>query len=326
MQNTGRRDARRRVPHPRLQPLPRRGGRRHATQAASACSAPWATRPRALEIDLTWIDDEVNGRPTASTSCCPIGTRSATTARRSTPRRSASCCRAEQQQFVEEILRRYEVPELPERGRRARSAAINVSEGRVGGLLDVAFGHPIRLVASALGDPPLDLVERAHDAGVLVAALAGTAEHARRSNAKGADLIVAQGTEAGGHTGDDLHDGARARGRRRRAPTPVLAAGGIGRGSQIAAAFALGAEGVWCGSIWLTTAEAETDPAVAAEVPRRDVERHRPVALAHREAGEDAAQRVDRRVGGIERAVDASDARSDDAHRGRAAADQPPRG
>jgi NAD(P)H-dependent flavin oxidoreductase YrpB (nitropropane dioxygenase family) len=105
-------------------------------------------------------------------------------------------------------------------------------------------------------------VERAHDAGVLVAALAGTAEHARRSNAKGVDLIVAQGTEAGGHTGTistmvlvpEVVDAV--------APTPVLAAGGIGRGSQIAAAFALGAEGVWCGSIWLTTAEAETDPAV----------------------------------------------------------------
>ena len=103
---------------------------------------------------------------------------------------------------------------------------MSVAESHVGNLLDVAFGHPIRLIASALGDPPMHLVERAHDAGVLVAALAGTAEHARRSNNKGVDLIVAQGTEAGGHTGQistmvlvpEVVDTV--------APTPVIAAGG----------------------------------------------------------------------------------------------------
>ena len=161
---------------------------------------------------------------------------------------------------------------------------------------------------------------------MLVAALAGTAEHARRSNAKGVDLIVAQGTEAGGHTGTistmvlvpEVVDAV--------APTPVLAAGGIGRGSQIAAAFALGAEGVWCGSIWLTTAEAETDPAVQQKFLAASSSDTVRLALAHGQAGEDVAQRVDRRVGGIRCAFDASDARSDDAHRGRAAADQPPRG
>jgi NAD(P)H-dependent flavin oxidoreductase YrpB (nitropropane dioxygenase family) len=126
----------------------------------------------------------------------------------------------------------------------------------------VAFGHDIRLIASALGPPPADLVERAHDQDVLVAALAGTTHHARRHAAAGVDLIVAQGTEAGGHTGEvttmvlvpEVVDAV--------APLPVLAAGGIGRGRQIAAALALGAEGVWCGSVWLTTEEAETAPVV----------------------------------------------------------------
>ena len=110
------------------------------------------------------------------------------------------------------------------------------------------------------------------------------------------------------------------------APTPVLAAGGIGRGSQIAAAFALGAEGVWCGSIWLTTAEAETDPAVQQKflaASSSDTVRSRSLtgkpARMLRSAWTDAWEES-------ERAVDASDARSDDAHRGRAAADQPPRG
>ena len=126
----------------------------------------------------------------------------------------------------------------------------------------MAFAHDIRLIASALGPPPADLVERAHDHDVLVAALAGTTQHARRHAAAGVDLIVAQGTEAGGHTGEvatmvlvpEVVDAV--------APTPVVAAGGIARGRQVAAALALGAEGVWCGSVWLTTEEAETPPVV----------------------------------------------------------------
>jgi NAD(P)H-dependent flavin oxidoreductase YrpB (nitropropane dioxygenase family) len=112
------------------------------------------------------------------------------------------------------------------------------------------------------GPPPADLVARAHDNDVLVAALAGTTEHALRHVAAGVDLIVAQGTEAGGHTGEvatmvlvpEIVDAVGA--------VPVLAAGGIGRGRQVAAALALGAEGVWCGSVWLTTEEAETPSVV----------------------------------------------------------------
>jgi NAD(P)H-dependent flavin oxidoreductase YrpB (nitropropane dioxygenase family) len=221
-----------------------------------------AHTPKSLEIDLTWIDEQVHGRPYGLDLLLPHRHNQRDDG---SPAIDADTLRqllpAKQQEFVEEILRRYQVPELPDEV-EARVGGINVSEGRVGNLLDVAFGHQIRLFASALGDPPLELVERAHDAGLLVAALAGTAEHARRSNAKGVDLIVAQGTEAGGHTGTistmvlipEVVDAV--------APTPVVAAGGIGRGSQIAAALALGAEGVWCGSLWLTTAEAETDPAV----------------------------------------------------------------
>jgi NAD(P)H-dependent flavin oxidoreductase YrpB (nitropropane dioxygenase family) len=129
-------------------------------------------------------------------------------------------------------------------------------------LLDVLFAHKTKLVASALGPPPPEFIERAHAQGIPVAALAGALEHAVRHKAAGADLIVAQGTEAGGHTGQiatmvlvpEVVDAV--------APVPVLAAGGIGRGRQLAAGMALGADGVWCGSVWLTTEEAETQPAV----------------------------------------------------------------
>jgi NAD(P)H-dependent flavin oxidoreductase YrpB (nitropropane dioxygenase family) len=129
-------------------------------------------------------------------------------------------------------------------------------------LIDVALAHPIRLIASALGPPPPIMVEKARAAGIPVAALVGTVEHARRQVAAGADLIVAQGGEAGGHTGEistmvlvpEVVDAV--------APLPVLAAGGIATGRQMAAAMALGAAGVWCGSVWLTTEEAETEPTV----------------------------------------------------------------
>src|SRR5205085_9974785 len=98
--------------------------------------------------------------------------------------------------------------------------------------------------------------------GVLVAGLVGSRVHAERQQVAGVDVVVAQGTEAGGHTGEiatlvlvpEVVDAV--------APTPVLAAGGIARGRQLAAALALGAQGAWCGSVWLTTEEAETHPIV----------------------------------------------------------------
>jgi NAD(P)H-dependent flavin oxidoreductase YrpB (nitropropane dioxygenase family) len=129
-------------------------------------------------------------------------------------------------------------------------------------LLDVCFDHRPRLLASALGPPPAHFLERAHAADIPVAALAGSVEHALKHAQAGADLVVAQGTEAGGHTGliatmvlvPEVVDAV--------GPLPVLAAGGIGNGRQLAAGMALGADGAWCGSVWLTTEEAETPPSV----------------------------------------------------------------
>jgi NAD(P)H-dependent flavin oxidoreductase YrpB (nitropropane dioxygenase family) len=128
--------------------------------------------------------------------------------------------------------------------------------------IDIALAHPIALLASALGPPPAEAIERAHDQGVKVAALIGRVQQAVRDVQRGVDIIIAQGYEAGGHTGEvasmvlvpDVVDAV--------APIPVLAAGGIGSGRQMAAAMALGAEGAWTGSIWLTVAEANTSPEV----------------------------------------------------------------
>jgi NAD(P)H-dependent flavin oxidoreductase YrpB (nitropropane dioxygenase family) len=139
---------------------------------------------------------------------------------------------------------------------------MNVSPAGYTPLLDVAFAHDIKLVASALGPPPPDLIERAHARDIVVAALVGAKSHAQRQVNAGVDVIVAQGTEAGGHTGQVSTMVLVPEVVKAVAPTPVLAAGGIVTGEQVAAAMALGAQGVWCGSVWLTTAEAETDPVV----------------------------------------------------------------
>ena len=128
--------------------------------------------------------------------------------------------------------------------------------------LEIALAHRTAFVVNALGSPPAHMIERVKQEGRLVGALAGKAQHAQRHVNAGVDVIIAQGAEAGGHTGEvgtmvlipEIVDAV--------APVPVLGAGGIGRGRQMAAAMALGAQGVWCGSVWLTTEEAETHPVV----------------------------------------------------------------
>jgi NAD(P)H-dependent flavin oxidoreductase YrpB (nitropropane dioxygenase family) len=219
-----------------------------------------AHSPQRLDNELTWIEEQTGGKPYGVDLLLPpkyVGAEQggidADQARELLPE--------EHRAFVEDILSRYGVA-APTEDPRASSGGLNISPKGYQPLLDVAFEHDIRLIASALGPPPADLVERAHDRDVVVAALAGTTQHARRHAAAGVDLIVAQGTEAGGHTGEvatmvlvpEVVDAV--------SPVPVLAAGGIARGRQVAAALALGAEGVWCGSVWLTTEEAETVPVV----------------------------------------------------------------
>jgi NAD(P)H-dependent flavin oxidoreductase YrpB (nitropropane dioxygenase family) len=166
--------------------------------------------------------------------------------------------------FVERTLIKLGVPPL--------SVDTPMRDGVLGWLhsvarshVEVALSHPVRLIANALGSPPPDVIAQAHEHGLVVAALAGRADHARSHVDNGVDIVVAQGYEAGGHTGEiasmvlvpEVVDAVGAR-------VPVLAAGGIGSGRQVAAALALGAVGAWMGSYWLTTQEHEqfTSPAV----------------------------------------------------------------
>ena len=139
-------------------------------------------------------------------------------------------------------------------------------ESGAGAQLEVALNHPIRCVVNALGAPPPFMVEKAREKGIAVGALTGSREHAMKNVEAGVDFLVVSGTEAGGHCGEistlvvvpEVLETLRQHGR----DVPVLAAGGIVTGRQMAACMTMGAEGVWTGSVWLTTAEAETLPSI----------------------------------------------------------------
>ncbi|MFE6280916.1 NAD(P)H-dependent flavin oxidoreductase [Streptomyces sp. NPDC057877] len=215
------------------------------------------TAPDDLRRDLDWIEAHVDGRPYGLDVVMP-----AKKVEGVTEADVEAMIPAEHREFVADTLARYGVPALGE-GEASGWRITGWMEQVARTQLDVAFDYPIRLLANALGSPPADVVDRAHERGVLVAALAGSARHARKHQEAGLDIVVAQGYEAGGHTGDiatmvltpEVVDAV--------APLPVLAAGGIGSGEQAAAALALGAQGVWLGSVWLTTTEADlTSPAL----------------------------------------------------------------
>ena len=225
--------------------------------AASAFTAP------ELDAQLTWIEEQVGGRPYGVDLLVPEKFAAAD------PGDLVASLRAQipaaHLDFVADLLARYGIPDAPAAagaGAAADEVMAALSPAGAGPLLDVAFSHRIALIASALGTPPAGLVARAKAAGVKVAALVGQARHARRQLDAGVDLLIAQGTEAGGHTGTiatmvltpEIVEVA--------AGVPVLAAGGIASGRQMAAALALGAAGAWCGSVWLSSAEDVANQAV----------------------------------------------------------------
>jgi NAD(P)H-dependent flavin oxidoreductase YrpB (nitropropane dioxygenase family) len=225
-----------------------------------------AYSPARLEEELRWIDAHVGGRPYGVDVLVPG--KIDKSAESGSADSMLSAIPDEHRAFVSHLFEKYGLPapgtggDAAGDGESALGSARQVTTTGATELIDVALAHPVKLIASALGPPPPVMVAKARAAGVPVAALVGTAGHARRQVEAGVDLIIAQGTEAGGHTGEistmvlvpEVVDAV--------APLPVLAAGGIATGRQMAAALALGASGVWCGSVWLTTEEAETVPSV----------------------------------------------------------------
>ena len=220
--------------------------------------------PEQLEAELRWIDRHVAGRPYGVDVIIP--TQYDKEAERTTEDLE-NLIPAEHRAFMDKILDDAGVPPLPadERERVHRDIVNgrgNMTPDGARRLLHVALAHPqVKLVVSALGSPPPDVMAQLRAANVMVGAMCGKGEHAARHVAAGVDVIVAQGTEAGGHTGEIatmvlVPQVVAACGDK----VAVLAAGGIAKGSQIVAALALGAQGVWCGTLWLGTRESELDP------------------------------------------------------------------
>ncbi len=217
-----------------------------------------AHSPETLEQELKWIDDHVDGKPYGIDVLIPENISTAGE-KDVTWKSLESRITPAHRDFTKSLLKKY--------GIDLRITEISADQPQPFDgetalhLLDVSFRHPIRLIANALGVPPKAMIEmgKAHD--VPVAALVGAKEHAIRQVAAGVDILVAQGTEAGGHCGEvstmvlvpevikaikPIRD------------VPVLAAGGIMTGKQMAACMAMGAAGAWTGSVWLATTESET--------------------------------------------------------------------
>jgi NAD(P)H-dependent flavin oxidoreductase YrpB (nitropropane dioxygenase family) len=237
-----------------------------------------AFSPEQLEIELKWIDENTGERPYGVDTVMPASyvgkDEGMGQAKEETGEVDAGAFRnlipSEVTGWIEKVLEEFEVPPLPADddlaarfGGGGNAGLLGWTEGGGRNHVEVALRHSrVKLLVNALGPPPKDIIDLAHEHGVMVAALTGSVKHAIRQQQQGVDIIVAQGTEAGGHTGDigsmvllpDIVDAV--------APTPVLGAGGIASGRQAAAALALGAQGVWTGSVWLTVRESDTSPLV----------------------------------------------------------------
>lgn len=213
-----------------------------------------------LELELRWIDRHVGGRPYGIDILVPNRYQKMQPGKVDVQ----AMLPKTHWDFVKQICDAGGLDAIPEVDAgvllATEAAHINMTPDEAEELLQICLQHPVKLVVNALGTPPRDRVVALQARGIRVGSMVAKPEHARAQIQAGVDVLIAQGTEAGGHTGDiaslvlwpEIVDLA--------APLPVLAAGGVGNGRQMAAALALGASGVWCGSVWLGTRESELSP------------------------------------------------------------------
>jgi NAD(P)H-dependent flavin oxidoreductase YrpB (nitropropane dioxygenase family) len=238
-----------------------------AVSKAGGCGVLGAVgmSPEQLEKELKWIDDHIDGKPYGVDVLIPnkmIGRDEKFDAEK-----LVAMIPQEYADFRADVLENndIEASELRTIDTGGSGFAANTQSGGAKALLDVAFNHPIKLIANALGVPPDWMLQMGKDNDVKVAALLGTAQHAINQVKAGVDILVVSGTEAGGHCGSvptmilipEVHEAIQPYG-----DVPILAAGGIVTGKQMAAAMSMGASGAWCGSVWLTTIESEVDPVI----------------------------------------------------------------
>jgi NAD(P)H-dependent flavin oxidoreductase YrpB (nitropropane dioxygenase family) len=211
-----------------------------------------------VEQELKWIDEHIDGKPYGIDVLIPENI-STSGEKDVTWKSLESRITPAHRDFTKNLLKKYGI-EL-QTSNIADNQPQPFDARRAMEVLEVSFSHPIRLIANALGVPPREMIEMGRKHDVPVAALVGAKEHAVRQVAAGVDILVAQGTEAGGHCGEvstmvivpEVIKAVKAI-----RDVPVLAAGGIMTGRQMAAAMAMGAAGAWTGSVWLATVESET--------------------------------------------------------------------
>ena len=238
-----------------------------AVSKAGGCGVLGAVgmSPEQLEKELKWIDEHIDGKPYGVDVLIPnkmVGKDEKFDAEK-----LVKMIPQEYADFRTDVLENHgiDAPELREINTGGSSFAQNTQSDGAKALLDVAFKHPIKIIANALGVPPDWMIQMGKDNDCKVAALLGTAEHAINQVKAGVDILVVSGTEAGGHCGSvstmvlipEVHQAIQPYG-----DVPILAAGGIVTGKQMAAAMAMGASGAWCGSVWLTTIESEVEPVI----------------------------------------------------------------
>ncbi len=220
--------------------------------------------PEQLEIECQWIDDHVGDNPYGVDLVIPQhyeGMGELDPEKLEAQLKAA--IPAQHREFASKLLADHGVPEIPPE--EAHHELLGMSLATATPQLEVALSHDkVRMIANALGTPPPEIVKWVQSTGRVIGALCGKVHQAIAHRDAGLDFIIAQGTEGGGHTGEigsmvlwpQIIEAV--------SPLPVLAAGGIATGAQVAAALALGAEGAWTGSIWLTVREAECPPAQTA--------------------------------------------------------------
>lgn len=215
-----------------------------------------------LREELDWIDAHIGDRPYGVDVVIPqnyVGRDEEGLTEQELEDKLWAMVPNEHLALAEKLLKEHGVPPWPETG---RPKIFGWTRQTVMPCLEEALTRPkCRLIANALGTPPADIIRQVKDSSRLIGALCGKRKQAIQHRDAGLDFVVAQGTEGGGHTGEidsmvlwpDIIDSV--------SPLPVLAAGGIGNGRQMLAAMAMGAAGVWTGSLWLTVEEAHAQPA-----------------------------------------------------------------
>jgi NAD(P)H-dependent flavin oxidoreductase YrpB (nitropropane dioxygenase family) len=216
-----------------------------------------------LEIELAWIDAHIDGKPYGVDLIVP--TTMANKDERLSGEEVGALVPDEHRDYAASILARHHIDTADLYAKTTGGGGGFLGEGRAANILDVAFAHPISIIVNALGVPPAYMLELGKARGVPVGALVGSKQHAVKQAEAGVDILIVSGTEAGGHCGEVstmvlVPEVAEAVSSFKE--VSVLAAGGIVTGRQMAAAMAMGAHGVWTGSVWLTTTEAETSPVI----------------------------------------------------------------